>query len=223
MKWFTKAMLGSMSLLAVIGFGYPAAHAQPCCGPIAAEGQRLASFLDASGVEHLWASGWHVDWKTGATDRSEPGGPEAKTHCSAFVAAMADRLGIYILRPPEHRQGLLANAQMGWLGRDGAGAGWQPVAGPVEAQALANKGMLVVGAYENPDPHRAGHIAVIRPSLKEPDELQEAGPQETQAGATNALSTTVALGFSHHPGAWVPGGTGTIRFYSHAVDWTHIQ
>lgn len=23
----------------------------------------------------------------------------------------------------------------------------------------------------------------------------------------------------HHPGAWLPGGGGTLRYYAHAVDW----
>jgi len=214
-----KALYGLLLLLVVIGFGYPVARAQPCCGLITAEGQRLTSFLDNSGVDHLWTAGWHVDWKTGEIDKPEPGGPEAKTHCSDFVAAMADRLGVYILRPPEHPQLLLANAQMRWLVRDGAGSGWQPVAGPVEAQGLANEGMLVVAAYENPDPHQPGHIAIIRPSLKTLDELQQEGPQETQAGAINALSTTMAIGFRHE---W-ERGAGPIRYYAHSVDWARIR
>jgi hypothetical protein len=221
MRWFKKALYGLLLLLAVIGCGYPVARAQSCCGPITAEGQRLTSFLDNSGVDHLWMAGWHVDWKTGQVDRPEPGG--AKTHCSAFVAAMADRVGVYILRPPEHPQNLLANAQMRWLAHDGAGSGWRPAAGPVEAQGLANKGMLVVAAYENPDSQRPGHIAIIHPSLKALDELQREGPQETQAGATNARSTTIALGFRHHPGAWESGGAGTIRYYVHSVDWDRIE
>jgi hypothetical protein len=223
MQRFTTALLGPLLLLALIGFGDTAARAQPCCGPISAAGERLGAFLDASGVEHLWVAGWHVDWKTGATDKSEPGGPEAKTHCSAFVAAMAERVGVYILRPPDHPQKLLANAQMRWLAEHGAGSGWQPVAGFVEAQRLANEGALVVAVYENPDAHKPGHIAIIRPSGKTADELRHDGPQETQAGATNALSTTVAIGFKHHPGAWEPGGTGTLRYYAHTVDWAGVK
>jgi hypothetical protein len=213
---------GFLVLLAVVSLGSAGARAQPCCGPITAEGERLAAYLDASGVDHLWLPGWHVDWQTGVADRPEPGGPEAKTHCSAFVAAVAERLGAYILRPPEHRQSLLANAQMGWLGRDGASSGWQPVAGAAAAQQMANTGMLVVAAFQNPDPHRPGHIAVIRPSLKTAAELAGEGPQETQAGSTNALSTTIASGFRRHRGAWQPDGTGTIRYYAHAVVWNRI-
>jgi hypothetical protein len=215
-------LAGLLVLLVVVSLDGAAARAQPCCGPITAQGERLAAYLDATGVDHLWLAGWHVDWRTGAADRPEPGGPEARTHCSAFVAAVAERLGAYILRPPEHPQSLLANAQMGWLGRDGGQSGWQPVADAAAAQHLANTGMLVVAAFQNPDPHRPGHIAVIRPSLKTAAELAGEGPQETQAGAMNALSTTIASGFRRHRGAWDPDGTGAIRYYAHAVDWNRM-
>ena len=111
---------------------------------------------------------------------------------------------------------------MGWLGEAGADFGWQPVADAADAQRLANTGMLVVAAFANPDRHRPGHIAVIRPSLKTAAEFAAEGPQETQAGATNALSTTVATGFRHHPGAWLAGGGGAIRYYAHGIDWTRV-
>jgi hypothetical protein len=209
-------------LLVLIGCGGSAVRAQPCCGPINADGQRLAAFLDGTRVDHLWLAGRHVDWRTGETDRPEPGGPEAKTHCSAFVAAVADRLGVYVLRPPEHPQSLLANAQMGWLAQQGRSYGWQSIGDAATAQRLANTGMLVLAAFANPDPHRPGHIAVIRPSLKTAAELIADGPQETQAGETNAISTNVASGFRHHRGAWQPGGSGSLRFYGHAVDWSRV-
>jgi hypothetical protein len=198
-----------------------AAAAEPCCGPITADGLRLAAVLDKSGVETLWLAGWHVDWRSGEKDRAEPGGPEAKTHCSAFAAAIAARLGVYLLRPPEHPQNLLANAQMGWLRRESTGYGWQKVTDAASAQAMANRGMLVVELWENPNPHRPGHIAIIRPSAKTKPDLDDIGPQETQAGATNALSTTTAAGFRHHKGAWEPGG-GTLQFYAHPIDWTKL-
>jgi len=209
-------------ILLVAACGAPAARAQPCCGPIGSEGQRLATFLDGTGVDHLWLPGWHVDWRTGESDRPAPGGPEAKTHCSAFVAAVADRLGAYVLRPPEHPQDLLANAQVDWLAQQGRGHGWQPIGDAATAQRLANSGWLVVAAFANPEPQRPGHIAVVRPSVKTAAELIADGPQETQAGETNAISTSVASGFSHHRGAWQEGGTGTLRFYGHTVDWARL-
>ena len=111
---------------------------------------------------------------------------------------------------------------MGWLARQARSYGWHPVGDALSAQQLANTGALVVAAFANPDPDRPGHIAAIRPSLKTAIELIADGPQETQAGETNALSTTIAAGFRHHRGAWQPGGGGAIRYYAHAVDWSRV-
>jgi hypothetical protein len=197
-----------------------AARSGSCCGPITPQGRQLERFLDGSGVDHLWLAGWHVDWRTGERDRPEAGGPEAKTHCSAFVAAMAERLRIYVLHPPQHAQELLANAQMRWLRDHGAESGWRALDSQVDAQAAANHGELVLAAFENPDPHRPGHIAIVRPSDETLADIDRDGPQETQAGEQNALSTTTASGFHHHHGAWQPGGGGALRYYAHAVDWS---
>lgn len=191
------------------------ARAQPCCGPVTPQGRALAQVLDTTGVEHLWLAGRHVDWRTGKTNRPEPGGPEAKTHCSAFVAAVAERLGVYILRPPQHRQELLANAQLRWLDADGAATGWGPVADVEQAQTLANRGALVVAAYRNPNPHRPGHIAIVRPGEKSRAALDQDGPDEIQAGTANYLSVPLAVGFRRHRGAWPPGGPNSIRFFGH--------
>jgi hypothetical protein len=87
------------------------------------------------------------------------------------------------------------------------------------AQAAANRGELVVAAFQNPDPHRPGHIAVLRPSEKTQAELDLEGPQEAQAGGHNWVSTDVAQGFHVHHGAWLPGGVGAIRFFAHEVAW----
>ena len=78
----------------------------------------------------------------------------------------------------------------------------------------------VLEAFENRNPHRPGHIAIVRPSEKSLIDVDHAGPQETQAGEQNALSVTTAVGFRHHPGAWKPGGGGGLRYYAHAVDWS---
>jgi hypothetical protein len=203
----------------LLGLGLSSAMAQPCCGPITPDGERLRQVLDSSGVEHLWQAGIHIVWDTGEPDPARPGGRPSATHCSAFAAAMAKRLNIYVLRPPDHGQDLLANAQMGWLGDDGGGYGWRALPSYVEAQAAANRGELVLEAFENPNPHKPGHIAIVRPSLQTREMLDAYGPEETQAGGTNALVTSTARGFRHHRGAWVPGGGGAIRYYAHAVIW----
>ena len=204
-------------ILAALLLGSAPARAQPCCGPITPEGRALAGFLDRTGVDHLWRAGWHVDWRSGAINRPEPGGAEAKTHCSAFVAAIAERLGVYILRPPQHRQSLLANAQMRWLEDQGESEGWHPVANLEEAQRLANRGLLVVASYKSPNPHRPGHIAILRPSEKSLAALLRDGPDETQAGAANYLSVPLAEGFRHHRGAWPSGRPNSVRFFAHSL------
>ena len=131
------------------------AGAQPCCGAITPNGQRLLQRLDASGVDHLWLPHKHVNWETGEIDITRDGRPSA-THCSAFAAAFAKQLGIYILRPPEHSPMLLANAQMRWLSFDGASAGWRRLPNSAAAQQGANLGNLVVAVFENPDRAPAG-------------------------------------------------------------------
>jgi hypothetical protein len=195
------------------------ASAAPCCGPITPDGRRLAAVLDASDVGHLWLPHTAIDWSTGVPEAAQPGRPALASHCSAYAAAMAKRMGVYLLRPPRHGQMLLADAQFRWLQGPGAQAGWRQVDAPT-AQGLANRGALVVAAFSNPDPHRPGHIAVLRPSLKSEAALDADGPQEAQAGARNALDTTIAAGFADHRGAWPPVSPGGVRFFAHDVDWT---
>jgi len=210
----------AMVLTIALGLGSAgSARAEPCCGPITPAGERLARFLDGTGVDHLWLAGHHVDWRTG---EATPGARETATHCSAFVAAAAERLGVYVLRPPDHSQELLANAQLRWLRGAPDGSGWRSLPDPVAAQTAANRGELVLEAFENPNPRRPGHIAIVRPSEQSRAALDRDGPRETQAGETNAVDTVTAVGFRHHPGAWVPDGGGGIRYYAHSIDWTKL-
>ena len=109
-------------VLAVILAGSPLLPAVACGETIASEGRKLADALDAMTVEKLWLPGRVVNWKTGEPlDRPVKDG-KAHTHCSAFVAAACLRLGVYILRPPEHGTVQLANAQADWLPKEGARA-----------------------------------------------------------------------------------------------------
>jgi hypothetical protein len=212
--------LSRRTLIAMIAAGVPTrVLASACCGPISAAGGRLAAFLDGTGVDHLWLHGFRVNWETGEAI-SAWGDGRPHTHCSAFVASAAMRLGIYILRPPEHSQVLLANAQMGWLrGPEAVAIGWRQLPDVTAAQNRANLGELVLAVFENPDPDKPGHIAIIRPSEIDAANLLANGPFVTQAGLRNALSVPLAEGFASHRGAWVAGGTGSVRFFAHAVNW----
>ncbi len=184
------------------------------------QGHELARFFNSLDVEHHWLAGKHVNWRTGDRDSDR----HAATHCSAFVASACERLGVYILRPPEHGQVLLANAQFQWLHSEGKNHGWHRVKSPSEAQRLANEGQLVVATYHNGDPKKSGHIAFVRPSPKSDRLIQIEGPQIIQAGATNYNSTSLKNGFRHHPDAWIDASHHAVRFYVHrAVDLNAVH
>ncbi len=193
-----------------------AAHADaPCCGPITPAGERLQQLLDATDVEHRWLAHQHVDWQTGLSDRDpDYTGSDKATHCSALAAAVGLRLGVYMLRPPEHGLTLLASAQTRWFGTpQGVAAGWSPVTSMQAAQSLGNQGKLVVIAYPSPDPHRPGHIVVVRPSQKSAAELAVEGPQVIQAASRNKASYPAAQSFNAHRGAW----PNEVRVFAHDV------
>jgi len=164
--------------------------------------QRVFVSIDAMNVEQRWPAGEHVLWENGVPDGKPEHGNGKHTHCSAFVAAAAKNLGIYILRPPEHGQVLLANAQYDWLASEGAAKGWQPVRDAIEAQARANRGDFVVAAYRNHHDDKPGHIAIVRPSDKSAAAIRTEGPEITQAGGTNYRDTSLKRGFAGHPSAW---------------------
>jgi hypothetical protein len=197
--------------VAALSFGFAATgHAQS----ISSKATTVFATIDALDVEHHWPAGLHVNWETGQPDGKPESATGKHTHCSAFVAAAAKRLGIYILRPPEHPQILLANAQYEWLQTEGAKHGWRVVSGPADAQALANRGEFVVAAYQNSHADKPGHIAIVRPSDRNPASVDRDGPEVTQAGGTNYRAVTLAQGFAGHPSAW---NRHEVRFYTHTV------
>lgn len=200
-----------LTILLVFACTRLAVAENPCCGPITEAGKSLENLIDNSNVEDLWLAGRRVNWETGqAINPNIPYRKSVGTHCSAFAASFAKKLGIYLPRPPEYSQILLANKQYEWLDSEQATAlGWKPVETAELAQSYANQGKFVVGVFANPNPNKPGHIVIIRPSLKNIDELHEYGPQATQAGEKNFASITVKVAFKYHPGAW-PNG---IRYY----------
>ncbi|HEX7615959.1 MAG TPA: hypothetical protein VF554_11875 [Thermoanaerobaculia bacterium] len=179
---------------------------------ISSEGRKLGADLDAMKVEDLWLAKQRVNWKTGEPLGESPKDGKGHTHCSAFVAAFCFRQDVYILRPPEHSSTLLANAQFDWLASEGRDKGWKPVGSSIEAQHLANRGIVVVATYRESDPKKPGHIAIVRPSTKSDRSIEEEGPQIIQAGMTNDNSTTLREGFKHHPAAWKKGA---VRYFAH--------
>ncbi len=176
------------------------------------KGAELTAFYDSLPVETKWLSGAKVDWRSGDP---LPGDKPGKTHCSAFAAAACERLGVYLLRPPEHPQNGLANAQYDWLLSKGAERGWRRLSSMEEAQKAASDGLLVVAVLKNPEPSKPGHIALVRPGAKRKAELEKDGPDVIQAGGTNYKSTTLKNGFRRHPGAFE---AREILFFSHEIE-----
>lgn len=205
------ARLVTLALFA-LSFGLAPARAAP---PISPEGERLAALIDNSGVTSHWLAKGCIAWRSG-DPRPCARGLGHKTHCSAYAAAIAERLGVYVLRPPAHVQDLLANAQAAWLaGPGGAAAGWRRV-DALDAQALANEGQLVLAAWPNPNPRRPGHAAVVRPSERVDADVVANGPQIAWAGTTNSASGTTRQGFRTHP-------FEQILYYAHHVDWRAVK
>jgi hypothetical protein len=183
-------------------------------GEISRVAQRLFAKIDALNVEQHWPAGEHVHWETGEPDGKPERTPGKHTHCSTFVAAAVKHLGIYILRPPEHGQLLLANAQYDWLANAGVQHGWRPLRDAVDAQSDANRGLLVVATYKNHQDDKPGHIAIVRPSNKSRASILSEGPQVTQAGGTNYRSTSLRQGFAGHQRAFE---RDEVRYYAHVV------
>lgn len=191
----------SVTVLLLAGPAAPAAE-------ITEPGRHLARVLDGMHVEDHWLPDEQVDWRTGAPD---PKAPHSHTHCSAFVAAACERLGVYILRPPEHSQTFLANAQQEWLRGQGRARGWEPVSSGEEAQRLANRGDVVVASYHNPNPRKPGHVALVRPSTKSDRRIAAEGPEVIFAGIHNHNRASLVVGFRHHP-------RGQIVFFAHRAE-----
>ncbi len=186
--------------------------AQSRAGEISHKARERFQIIDRLDVEHHWPAGVHVDWQTGVPDGRPEYTPGRHTHCSAFVASAAELLGIYILRPPEHGQVLLANAQFDWLGTKGRESGWQPVAGGIQPQSPANQGYFVLPTYKNQMADKPGHIAIVRPGTKSAELILQEGPDVTQAGSVNYRSVSLKTGFSGHPRAF---NENQVRYYAH--------
>lgn len=171
---------------------------------IDSSGKKLKDYYLSLNVENLWIAGHHVNWETGEPDKPESR-EGIKTHCSAFVASACERVGIYILRPPEHGQVLLSNAQYDWLyGKQSNKEGWGEIKENryYTAQQYANDGYIVIAAIKNKDDSKPGHIALIMPCEIDVKTLADNGPELIQAGTENSNSISLKEGFKHHLKKW---------------------
>lgn len=184
--------------------------------PFTPRAEKLAHMLDSMQVEERWLAGVHVDWVTGLPDGVPVSGPGRHTHCSAFAASFAMRVGVYLLRPPEHSQELLANAQCEWLAMEGRDAGWHAVPGHLAAQDIANRGDLVVATYHNHNSSKPGHIGIVRPSQKPNAQILAEGPDSIMASTINRRLVSIREGFAGHPTAW---DNDEIFYYAARLYW----
>jgi hypothetical protein len=180
----------------------------------AAGGPRLTDFLDGLPILTRWLPGHPVVWQTGQQDGPDEPNPAHHTHCSAFAAAAALYLDIYLLRPPNHGQIQLANAQTAWLsgdlsytGPNAADSGWMELgfSGTLglltTCQMAANSGQIVLACFAAAPP-TPGHIAILRPRPDGSTEIPPDGPSVIMAGTQNFLSVSMKAAFSNHPDAW---------------------
>ncbi|GEN76083.1 hypothetical protein [Chryseobacterium hagamense] len=179
-------------------------------------GRQLKSFYLGMDILHKWQAGQHINWQTG-----EPDDPDAvsgiRTHCSAFVAAACERKGIYLLRPPEHKQELLANAQVRWLnsGRS-KNSGWHalPENTLYEAQRMADEGYLVIVCAQNTNPHKPGHIALVMPADLSLEQNRQYGPLLIQSSAKNRVDAWFRDAFRHYIADWNAPADHVMFFYN---------
>jgi hypothetical protein len=101
---------------------------------------------------------------------------DGKTYCNVFATLATTELGSKI---PQK----LANQQYDWLRKEGKEQGWEEVTA-AKAQKLANDGRIVVASWQNPDPAKHGHIAVVRPYADQPFSAEK-GPRISQFGSRN--------------------------------------
>ena len=181
-------------------------------------GAALRKYYQSLDVEHLWLRGHHINWETGIPDSSTTQ-HNIKTHCSVFVAAALKRKNIYILRPPDHSQTLLANAQYDWLRtRTAERTGWYELSGNSvadvydSAQIYANEGFVVAAVFQNSDERKSGHIALVMPGEVSSEMLDEEGPLLIMAGHKNSENIYLKEGFEKHISQWPEPDIKFFRF-----------
>jgi hypothetical protein len=196
--------------VALVGLALTAQATQGQVAEVTRQGRSLSQTLDAMNVERRWLPGGEVDWKTGSP-RETPITEGRYTYSSAFVSAACARLGVELPRLADPPAANAANDLCDWLRAEGPAHGWKAVKGPLEAQARANEGEVVIASFKEADPARDGHIAIVRPSTRSERAVREEGPQVIQAGLANFRNTSLKNGFHPFAGAW----PGRVRFYAH--------
>jgi len=160
---------------------------QICGRPGERSAERLDQVLDQFAVES--AERYRAHRRTGSD-----------TYCNIYVWDATSALGCEIPHYVDAATGaprsypdvagaveLGANSLHDWLVSSGQTYGWREVSA-AEAQALADQGYPAVTAWRNPNPARAGHVQMVRPS-REGGYDPARGVAVAQAGARNSRYT----------------------------------
>jgi hypothetical protein len=182
-------------------------------------GEKLKQFYQSLNVETHWVAGQHINWETGDPDDRDDT-RNLKNHCAAFVAGACQKLKIVILRPPEHAQDLLSNAQFDWLSTSQARAqAWKHILGDnryAQAQDLADKGFVVVAVIQNSDARKPGQIAFVNPAVITDKDLADNGPQIIMAGVKNYSNISLKAAFKGFYSKW-PESQVEFYYYENPV------
>ena len=176
--------------------------------------EHRARVLDSSDVTQRWLAGWHVDWRTGEKDRGNARRAGGKDALQRLRAAIAERLGAYVLRPPEHRQELLANAQMRWLREHGSEQGWRTLASDIGGSGGGQSRRTRAGGVREPQPAQA------RPHSHRPPEPEDARRTGSRWPAGDA--GRCAERDQHHHGSGLSATSGRLGTWTAAANFVTI-
>lgn len=169
---------------------------------VTAAGSALAALLDATQVDVLWPEGAHIAWFSGF-----PNFGTGATHCSAFVASVAERLGELQGSPPALPARLrvgpsaactMSTCRCGCRGRQGlAGPSRKGLNAPLSARWPA---LALALAHAHPRAHTCAPLLLSPPCSQAPT---CPGPPSGPPPSWPTASTT---GCFPPQAAWQPAG-----------------
>ena len=149
---------------------------------LSSPGKRLSSTRENRDAVRLMAiiAEHHLRGFARYTPRDVTGDGINETWCNLFAQDVCEAMGVMLPRNTR------ANDLVRWLELDSKQWDWEAVPAHV-AQRMADEGQLALVVWHNPA--GPGHIAVLVPSLGEPDYFC------AQAGRVNFTRGTVSQGF----------------------------
>lgn len=184
-------------------------------------GTQLLNSYSNFNILMRWISVNQVNWFTGQKIYSpDTVNFPVGSHAGAFVAAVANRFDMYILRPPVNTQANLAYNQATWFQESSSAYGWTEIIATgmeniyVLAQNAANQGNVVVSSYQNTENGEA-HTNIILPSFSITQaDLETNGPNCLNVGAINYNQQTLKICYQEFMDAF---DENMIKFYQNSI------